>query len=142
MHNPFLCANVNEEIRNFSYNLVEQLRVSPAVKRQIWQTLQIIKELNKVMEQPPKKIFVEMAREKAESKRMESRKSKLLDLYKACKNEERNWIDALGINLPTGLFPLNTYSGLFAYNINKAYHSAADALPYSQAHLSNLSQGS
>lgn len=88
--------NVNEEIRNFSYNLVEQLRVSPAVKRQIWQTLQIIKELNKVMEQPPKKIFVEMAREKAESKRMESRKSKLLDLYKACKNEERNWIDALG----------------------------------------------
>ncbi|MCM1088019.1 MAG: type II CRISPR RNA-guided endonuclease Cas9 [Muribaculaceae bacterium] len=85
-----------EDIQEFSYDLVEQLRVSPAVKRQIWQTLQIIRELGKVMGKPAKRIFVEMAREKAESQRTKSRKNMLLDLYKSCKEEERNWIDELG----------------------------------------------
>ena len=57
--------------------------MSPAVKRQIWQTLLVVKEICKVMGQPPKRVFIEMAREKGESKRTESRKSKLLGLYKA-----------------------------------------------------------
>ena len=43
----------------------------------------------------PKRVFIEMAREKQESKRTESRKSRLIDLYKSCKNEERNWISEL-----------------------------------------------
>lgn len=71
------------------YKTVEKLYVSPAVKRQIWQTLQVVKEIKKCMGTDPKRVFIEMAREKQESKRTESRKSRLLDLYKSCKEEER-----------------------------------------------------
>ena len=70
--------------------------VSPSVKRQIWQTLQIVKEVQHVMGQKPKRVFVEMAREKQESSRTESRKQRLIELYKACKKEERDWIQELG----------------------------------------------
>ena len=47
-----------------SYQTIEDLYVSPAVKRQIWQTLQIVQEIEKVMGEKPKRVFVEMAREK------------------------------------------------------------------------------
>lgn len=87
--------NGKDEIKDISYDLVEQLYVSPAVKRQIWQTLQIVKEICKVMEMPPKRIFIEMAREKAENKRTESRRNALLDLYRNCKSEERDWVNEL-----------------------------------------------
>ena len=72
-----------------SYKIVEEQYVSPAVKRQIWQTLQVIKEIKKVMGKEPERIFVEMARESQESKRTESRKKQLIDLYKVCKEEEK-----------------------------------------------------
>lgn len=87
--------NGKGEIKRISYELVDQLYVSPAVKRQIWQTLQIVKELCKVMGTPPKRVFVEMAREKMESNRTESRQKVLIDLYKKCKSEEREWINEL-----------------------------------------------
>ena len=82
----------NQEI---SYKLVEELYVSPSVKRQIWQTLIIVKEICKIMDNPPQRIFVEMAREKAENKRTASRKNHLIDLYKNCKSEEKEWIKEL-----------------------------------------------
>lgn len=57
--------NGNEQKkRDISYELVEELYVSPAVKRQIWQSLLIVKEICKVMGNPPKRVFIEMAREK------------------------------------------------------------------------------
>lgn len=87
--------NGKDEIKNISYDLVEPLYVSPAVKRQIWQTLQIVKEICRVMGTPPKRVFVEMAREKMESKRTESRQKVLIDLYRKCKQEEREWVDEL-----------------------------------------------
>ena len=88
--------NGNLENTKLSYKMVEDLYVSPAVKRQIWQTLQIVKEIQKIMGQAPKRVFVEMAREKQESKRTESRKKQLQELYKACRNEEKDWIGELG----------------------------------------------
>lgn len=65
---------------------------SAPVKRMIWQTVLILKEIEKVMGKAPKKIFVEMARG-AEDKptRKDSRKQKFLDLYKSIKSEEHNW---------------------------------------------------
>lgn len=87
--------NVDEKKSDISYKTVEELYVSPAVKRQIWQTLKIVREIQKIMGCEPKRVFVEMAREKQESKRTESRKNRLIDLYKSCKNEERNWISEL-----------------------------------------------
>ncbi len=87
--------NNHQENIELSYQTVEDLYVSPAVKRQIWQTLLVVKEIKKVMGHAPKRVFLEVAREKQESKRTESRKKKLLDLYKACKKEEKEWIDEL-----------------------------------------------
>lgn len=87
--------NMSGEVKKFTYDTVNQLSISPAVKRQVWQTLQVMKEICKVMGQPPKRVFVEMAREKQESKRTESRKKKLLDLYKHCKEEERELVSRL-----------------------------------------------
>lgn len=88
--------NIGRNQGGLSYKAVDGLYVSPSVKRQIWQTLQIVKEIQKIMGEKPKRVFIEMAREKQESKRTESRKKQLLDLYKVCKNEERNWIEELG----------------------------------------------
>lgn len=88
--------NEGEEAKEITYKTVEQLNVSPAVRRQIWQTLQVVKEICKVMGEPPKRVFVEMAREKGESKRTDSRKKKLIELYKKCKEEERSWVEELG----------------------------------------------
>lgn len=88
--------NTGDEIKEITYKTVEQMNVSPAVKRQIWQTLQVVKEIRKVMGEPPRRIFVEMAREKGVGKRTESRKKRLMELYKKCKEEERDWMEELG----------------------------------------------
>lgn len=87
--------NDSEERQEISYQLLENLAVSPAVRRQIWQTLLVLKELCKVQGGPPRRIFVEMAREKTNSGRTRSRKQTLLELYKHCKSEERDWINEL-----------------------------------------------
>ncbi len=69
---------------------VENLYVSPKVKRPIYQTMKIVEELVKIFGHEPKKIFVEVARGEGEKKRTVSRKDKLLDIYKGLKkgNEE------------------------------------------------------
>lgn len=70
---------------------VDELAVSPAVKRSIRRTLAVIKEITKVMGHAPKRIFLEVARGPAESQknqRTQSRKQALLDCYAACKTEE------------------------------------------------------
>ncbi len=78
-----------------SYKLVDDLYVSPALKRGIWQTLLIIDELVKIMGRPPKRIFIEMARGPEEKKRTHSRKQKLIDLYKSIKTD-RDWAAEIG----------------------------------------------
>lgn len=87
--------NEKEECKEISYQLVQELYVSPAVRRQIWQTLLIVKELCKVLGKPPKRVFVEMAREKTDGGRTQSRKKRLLELYKKCKTEEKEWVEEL-----------------------------------------------
>ena len=84
-----------KEITEISYDaLIKDLYVAPAVKRAIWQTIQITEELRKIQKGAPEKIFVEMARgeEKDErKKRTTSRKDKLLKLYAGCDKDARNW---------------------------------------------------
>lgn len=46
-----------------SYDVVDSLYCSPAVKKQIWQTLCIVKELTDILGRAPSKIFVEVARD-------------------------------------------------------------------------------
>lgn len=75
-------------------NIVDDLYISPANKRSVWQTIQIAEEIKKIMGCEPKKIFVEMARGgEKEKKRTVSRQNKLTELYKKCEEEVReHWI--------------------------------------------------
>ncbi len=79
-----------------------QMRVSNAVKRPIYRTLDIVSDVTKAMKCAPKKVFVEMARDvKGEDRaRKLSRREQLLELYKKIKTEEasafRKELEAMG----------------------------------------------
>lgn len=71
---------------------IDDLYLSPAVKRSVRQTLKIIDEITDIKKSAPSKIFVEVARgtkENLKGQRTVSRKDKLIELYKAC-GEESN----------------------------------------------------
>lgn len=69
-----------------------ELRIPPAVRRTVWQTLSIVKELRKILGSDPARIFVEMARGgDAVKQRTKSRKEQLLELYKSCAKDARDW---------------------------------------------------
>lgn len=89
-----------EKYQGNSYKVLAELQIedledmyfSAPVKRMVWQTLLIIKEVEKIMGAPPKRLFVEMTRkEEKEKNRKVSRKQQFLDLYKNIKDEERDW---------------------------------------------------
>ncbi|MDY2879555.1 MAG: type II CRISPR RNA-guided endonuclease Cas9, partial [Candidatus Borkfalkiaceae bacterium] len=65
-----------------TYEDLEDLYVSPAVRRGIWQALKMADEYVSVMGKAPKKIFVEVTRKKEEKKQTISRKKRLEGLYK------------------------------------------------------------
>lgn len=72
-------------------DLNEQYLSAP-VKRMVWQTLSVVKELEEVIGNEPDRIFVEVAREDGEKNtRTKSRKQKLLDLYKVIGKEANDW---------------------------------------------------
>ncbi len=66
---------------------VENLYVSPKIKRPIYQTLLIVQEIVKTQGCPPEKIFLEVAKGAEEKKRTKSRKTQLEELYAACKKD-------------------------------------------------------
>jgi CRISPR-associated endonuclease Csn1 len=78
-----------------TYKTVKELYCSPSVKRAIWRSLDIVKEIEKIIGKPPKKIFIEMAREvddkSKKGKRTTSRKEQIKLLYKDIKDNERDW---------------------------------------------------
>ena len=76
--------------RQTEKDFIDELYVSPSVKRQIHQTLTIMKELRKIMGHDPEKIFIEMARgSQGVPERKVSRKQRLTALYAKLKDEER-----------------------------------------------------
>lgn len=82
-----------EAISKLSYETIEEMRLSPKVKRQLWQALKIVKEIEKVMGYKPERVFIEVAREKGEKgKRTKTRKEQLLEKLK---NIETNDADIL-----------------------------------------------
>ncbi len=81
------------------YDAVDELYVSPAVKRGIWQTLTVIDEYVKAIGRTPDKIFVEVTREdgkKGDEGRKSSRKKQLLEKYKNVKEGYADVIEELG----------------------------------------------
>lgn len=85
--------NFQEE--DFSYESLDDLYLSPAVKRSLWQTIRITDELVRLMGEEPKKIFIEVARENQGSFRTTSRKAQLISLYKNCKECEKDFLDEI-----------------------------------------------
>ncbi|MFC4805601.1 type II CRISPR RNA-guided endonuclease Cas9 [Filifactor villosus] len=77
------------------YKTVQELYVSPKVKRSIWQSLQIVEELRKITKRDPLRIFVEVAREEGEKRRTTSRKEQLKALYSSIKEEGGDWLEKL-----------------------------------------------
>lgn len=76
--------------------LVKDIVASPAIKRAIWQTVQIVEEIKRVMGKTSAKIFIEMARGAEEKKRKASRKNKLIELYKEIDKEAKtDWVKEL-----------------------------------------------
>ena len=90
------------------YDLVKDLRVSPSVRRGIWRALCIVDDILKVTGHPPTKIFIETTREKRDNNRTVSRKTKLTELYKACKEED--WLNKIEGETDGGLRGKKLYS--------------------------------
>ena len=76
---------------------VEKSYASPSIKRSILQAVGIVDEIVKIMgKRPPKRIFVEMAREDGEkNKRTIPRKAHLMELYEKCREEAPELFDRL-----------------------------------------------
>lgn len=87
---------IEKTLSEVEYEDLEELYCSSPVRRMVWQTLLILKEIQEVMEGEPSKIFVEMARDpNAEKKRTVSRKRKFAELYKNCKEDGINWAEEI-----------------------------------------------
>ncbi len=86
----------NTPDNKISYKTVQDLYCSPAVKRAIWRTVELVKEIVKIKGCAPSRLFIETAREKPDEKRQGkrtiSRKQQILDLYKNIREEQRDWI--------------------------------------------------
>lgn len=82
-------------LSEFQAEDLEDYYFSAPVKRMIWQTILVIKEIEKIMGNPPTRIFIEMTRDDEEVKgdkgRKDSRGKQLVNLYKNIKGETREW---------------------------------------------------
>lgn len=77
---------------------IEDMYISPSVKRSVRQALKIIDEITDIKKSAPAKIFVEVARgtkENLKGKRTVSRKDRLIELYKACGEESNQLFERL-----------------------------------------------
>ena len=74
----------HKQEQGFDYQLVDELYISPSVKRAVWQAMKIVREIRKVTGRDPDKVFIEMARGAQKKVRTESRKKTLSELYKKC----------------------------------------------------------
>ena len=68
-------------------DILEDSYASPGIRRAIHQSLAIIGEIEILMGEPPKRVFVEVTRGEGTKERTQSRKSRPEALYKACQKE-------------------------------------------------------
>lgn len=80
-----------------TYKSLDSLYISPAVKRSVWRTVSVVRDVVACSGHKPKKVFVETTRDVRgvnESKMTDSRKAKLVELYKNCR-EDPQWMSKL-----------------------------------------------
>lgn len=77
-------------------DILDDMRVSSLVKRPIYRTLDIVRDVCKVCKEPPEKIFLEMARgTKVKEGRKVSRRERLQALYKQIKTKDCAEVDRM-----------------------------------------------
>lgn len=84
--------NAFKEDKKLSYDLIAELAGSPAIKKGIYQSLKVIKELIDYMGYNPENIIIEMARGGDDKKeRKDDRKKYILNIYNKAKSEINNY---------------------------------------------------
>lgn len=72
----------------FSYDMIDEMPVSPANKRAVWQTVKVVNEIVKIMKKDPKNIYIEFARDEESKKgRKDNRAKALLKIYNSFADE-------------------------------------------------------
>lgn len=75
-------SKLNKNINKINYEDVQELAGSPALKKGIWHSIKVIKEIVNIMGSDPKNIYLEVAREHGEKgKRTDSRYIALKKIY-------------------------------------------------------------
>lgn len=88
---------LQEDVIEITPEILDDLYVSPAVKRSIWQTVRIVEELKKIIGCAPAKIFVETTRSNQDKKKpTDSRKKQLELAYKAVKKDVKELEKEIG----------------------------------------------
>ncbi len=89
-------TKVKKLFSELEYEDLEEFGLSAPVRRMVWQTLLVMREVCDVLGNEPTRIFVEMAKDhNAPKERKESRKKKFEELYKKCKDDSRDWSDEI-----------------------------------------------
>ena len=88
---------LQEDVTEITPEILDDLYVSPSVKRSIWQTVRIVEELKKIIGCAPTKIFVETTRSNQGKKEPTSSREKQLKLaYKAVKKDVKELEKEIG----------------------------------------------
>lgn len=88
-----MVEHVEKPLYEWTIDDLEGMYLSPSVKRMVWQTVKVLNEIVAVRGYAPSKIFVEMARDDAQTKvknkgnRTKSRKDFLIECYK----DDKEW---------------------------------------------------
>lgn len=85
----------NKVFSEVTYEDLEDLYISAPVRRMLWQTILVIREVTGVMGHAPARIFLEVDRDANivnKKQRGLNRKKRLIDLYKKHKDKERDWV--------------------------------------------------
>lgn len=87
----FDALNVKKaEKEQILYDDIKQLYCSPAVKRGVWQSVKVVKEIENIMGEKPAKIFIEVTRaddENKKGKNIDAKKERMIKCYKNLKDE-------------------------------------------------------
>ena len=84
---------LSKTLTEITYEDIEDSYMNAPVRRMVWQTIRILQEIVGIMGSEPEKVFVEMARsegQKGREGRKDSRKKKLMALYKNCRDDEKH----------------------------------------------------
>lgn len=110
-----VAERMEKKSTQITHKILEELYVSNSVRKQIWQTVQIVKEIQKIMGEAPKRIFLNMEGSEQGNDTRILRKFQLLDLYKAYKKDARKWADEIN-DTPVHEFRRNK---LYLYYLQK-----------------------